>query len=339
MGSDPIVFGIMFILTIVAAFVAITLRIVHNFKIKHKIKKAHDMQPKLEINERRFFGEMMKQQSFIPDKAIHFYSVHFAFDNANKRILLRSREIINGAILNYTDILNYELIENGQTVHSGNTGNAVAGALLFGVAGAVVGSTMHSNTEVCSLMQLRLTINNITHPSLVIALIAPPGAPKNGYFYAEAFEFAKQVIATLDVIRNQNVHPNYLNYNTDYTPKKINNTLFERSIPSFVDGKPLVYHYDEIKIAILKGQEPDLTLINPGDDVRLVQEPENNYDNKAIAVYSNNIKLGYIYRGNLQEMINDFINRIDPVFSCVSTINDAEKFVYILLAFYRHGLG
>ena len=169
------------------------------FYRKHKQKKAYLAQLKFDTNERRTFGEMMVRSSIIIDKAIHFHSIHFAFDRTNKKILIKSPETITGLMLNFSDVINYELLENGQTIHNGSTGNAIAGALLFGVAGAVVGSTMHSSMDVCALMQLRITVNNIAYPSLVVTLLA--GVPKNSILYVEAFEFAKQVIATLDVIK------------------------------------------------------------------------------------------------------------------------------------------
>jgi hypothetical protein len=117
--------------------------------------------------------------------------------------------------------------------------------------------------------------------------------------------------------------------------KKINDSLYERTMPGCIDGKSLTYHYDKVKIVILRGQEPDFRSVTPGDDISLILEPENTYDKRAIAVYSKNIKLGYIYKGNMQDMIHDFILRGDPIISCVSSIDDGNKIIYILLAFYR----
>ena len=96
------------------------------------------------------------------------------------------------------------------------------------------------------------------------------------------------------------------------------------------------YHYNNVQIAVLKGQEPDFATISIGEKVNLVQEPDNPYDSKAIAIFANDgNRLGYVYRGNMQEMINDFLNRNGIVIAEISDINFEEYQLYINLSFYR----
>ena len=48
---------------------------------------------------------------------------------------------------------------------------------------------------------------------------------------------------------------------------------------------------------------------NGGKALTFKQEPENPHDEKAVAVYLNGAKIGYIYRGTVQDMFNDYTKR------------------------------
>jgi uncharacterized membrane protein YuzA (DUF378 family) len=100
-------------------------------------------------------------------------------------------------------------------------------------------------------------------------------------------------------------------------------------------GKPIAYHYDSVKIFILSGQEPDFKSLNPGDNVRFVQEPTNSYDKNAVAAESGIRKLGYLYKGKIQDMVNDFINSGDAILSHIDSIDDANGKITVYIAFYR----
>ena len=61
----------------------------------------------------------------------------------------------------FSDILDYEVVENGTAVQSGTAGAAAVGGLLFGVVGAVVGSSMAAtNVEMISSLFIRVVLNN-----------------------------------------------------------------------------------------------------------------------------------------------------------------------------------
>ncbi len=44
-----------------------------------------------------------------------------------------------GSIFEFSNLLNFELLEDGETITKGGLGRAVAGGLLFGGVGAIVG--------------------------------------------------------------------------------------------------------------------------------------------------------------------------------------------------------
>ena len=92
--------------------------------------------------------------------------------------------------IKYADILDFELEIDNQKVISGKTGAAVAGGLLFGAAGAVVGASGERAINTTSTAVVRVYINNIQNPQIVLPF---------GSFINDA----KELIAVLNVIANQ----------------------------------------------------------------------------------------------------------------------------------------
>lgn len=107
-------------------------------------------------------------------------------------------------------------------------------------------------------------------------------------------------------------------------------------VPTSLGGIPLAYHYDSVKLYTVPGQEPDFASLEPGMSVKFVIEPQNNYDPNAIYAESGGIKLGYLYRGKLQDMTNDFIRQGNPITSHITLINDDEGKIEVFMGFYRN---
>lgn len=84
------------------------------------------------------------------------------------------------------------------------------------------------------------------------------------------------------------------------------------------------YHYDNVDVCILKSEDPDLSGLCEGDEVDLIQEPENDYDQNAVAVCREGSRFGYLYRGRMQSMVNDYIRRGDNVSASVSSVSDGK---------------
>ena len=76
-------------------------------------------------------------------------------------------------------------------------------------------------------------------------------------------------------------------------------------LEDIVDDNLLMYSYE--KDICLLGDGYKYLAGNGGKDLRFVQEPENQYDSNAVALYLENDKLGYIYRSDrTQKMITNF---------------------------------
>ena len=96
-----------------------------------------------------------------------------------------------------------------------------------------------------------------------------------------------------------------------------------------VDGSYLLsYKYSNVKIAM-----PSLNSVSLGDFLSFEQEPTNTYDDKAVKIMCGLDKIGYVYRGKMQEMINDFLKKELPIEARIDSIS--EDSLSYSIAFYK----
>lgn len=87
------------------------------------------------------------------------------------------------------------------------------------------------------------------------------------------------------------------------------------------NGYTLKYHYTDVEICwfLDRFKIPECG-IKPGNRVIFYQEPNNPYDNKAVLLMFVPQKkpFGYLHRGKIQDMVNEYIRRDDKVVARVS---------------------
>ena len=113
---------------------------------------------------------------------------------------------------------------------------------------------------------------------------------------------------------------------------------FIPSRPTFAkveEGKQLKYSYEDVELYTLPEQMPDFSKVKLYGFVDFMQEPENTYDPNAVYVMQDGIKLGYLYKGTLQNMVNDFIHKGDKVIGFVSRIDKQNHKFQIDMGFYK----
>lgn len=95
----------------------------------------------------------------------------------------------------------------------------------------------------------------------------------------------------------------------------------------------MVYRYPNVKLAI----DPalDLETLPVGNQIEIHTEPENEYDDKAVYVELGEKKIGYIYKGRLQDMIWDFIKRDDHIVGLLKTVDVENRIVEVELGFLK----
>ena len=118
-------------------------------------------------------------------------------------------------------------------------------------------------------------------------------------------------------------------------PMQYEDTRILHALPKIHNGIPIAYEYTDVKICLIRGQEPDLTTIQVGSIIKLEQEPLNQYDNKAVMLKIGTTKIGYMYRGKLQDMANDFLKRSEYIVAYVSKIDAISNEIFMNMGFYR----
>ncbi|WP_152658283.1 SHOCT domain-containing protein [Oceanobacillus sp. CFH 90083] len=133
-------------------------------------------------------------------------AVHF--DDTNEKLLIPASPFDPtdyNTFINYKDIKSFELLEDGETVTSGGLGRAIAGGVLFGQTGAVVGAVTGGKKSkgICTTMKMKLDLVNpddkYNAKIRYITFIAKP-TKKNSQEYLQAVEYAQQSISKLQLI-------------------------------------------------------------------------------------------------------------------------------------------
>ena len=132
-------------------------------------------------------------QKFHPTKIIG----PFAFDdNTQTFTITKCNDITN--LYTYSQIESFELLEDGFSVTKGGLGSAVAGGLLFGGVGAIVGGITGSKKtkDVCKSMQIRVTFRNSPYLAEIPYFIVMD-TDVNSMAYKEASQSAQAAIVAL----------------------------------------------------------------------------------------------------------------------------------------------
>ena len=111
-------------------------------------------------------------------------------------------------ILSYDQIRGFELLQNGETVTSGGLEEAIAGGLLFGKTGAIVGGLTADRRTNYVIKEYKIRID-VEHPSLteVMLYILPKGCivkTSDPDFRGYYVKRAKAVLSFLDSVVNEN---------------------------------------------------------------------------------------------------------------------------------------
>ena len=158
-------------------------------------------------------AQTIKKENIIVSKELNYsvllvQKMHFVVDDTNKKVHIFYMN--NPKIeIPYEKIMGCEIYQNGTVV--GGVNRAIAGGLIAGGAGAVVGAITPKKKE--QSIGLRFSQNDLQHPEIVFSLIDPytdGESAKNAKLCQEAINFANEVVATIKVIIKQmeNMPPN-----------------------------------------------------------------------------------------------------------------------------------
>lgn len=103
-------------------------------------------------------------------------------------------------VIPYGDISDFELLQDGASIDQG-VGATVAGGLLFGVAGAIVGNAIgkSSSSPICNSLRIKVATNDQSQPILYLDLIKEK-TQTSSKEYEYLFDSAQRILAKLQSI-------------------------------------------------------------------------------------------------------------------------------------------
>lgn len=122
------------------------------------------------------------------------------------------------------------------------------------------------------------------------------------------------------------------NITDNQTAQPVKNIESDVTFLKIEDGYYLRWQYKE-NIAIAQ----NLDKVQLKDcDIDLVPEPDNQYDSNAVALYKGEHKLGYLYKGQTQEMVLSYLDHKNYRIKTVVCLLDQENNkLAVRIAFYR----
>lgn len=121
-------------------------------------------------------------------------------------------KIINPIIFTFDDILNYELLEDGETIRKGSLGKAVVGGAVFGIAGAIVGGASGKNKTIINKLEIKIVTKKMIRPDVYIYLLTMGSVKKGSVSYEMAINSAQKIMSLLDNIKgSDNIQNNNQN--------------------------------------------------------------------------------------------------------------------------------
>lgn len=132
------------------------------------------------------------------------YSTVYIDDENKKWYVFQCDDLTHLGPFDYKDVVKAELLKDGHSVTS-NSGEAIIGGMLFGVAGAVVGAATSTKTtsNVCGNMKVVITLNKLDNQLVELSLIRNE-INESTTEYRNAASTAYDMLTTFDyIIRNK----------------------------------------------------------------------------------------------------------------------------------------
>ena len=182
--------GFIVILILCVIILPIVIGIANGTSKKHEYMEA-----------RNTIEEKLKEQGFNIEKQVGLTAKLYV-DNTQK--LWAINEWDNNTdvtIYKYSDLIDFELLEDDESLMKGGFGKALVGGAIGGTTGAVIGSAgSRKFKQNATLLEIKIRTNDFNHPQYSIQFIKGFALPKNSPAYKEYFDAAQEVIGVLNYI-------------------------------------------------------------------------------------------------------------------------------------------
>ena len=123
-------------------------------------------------------------------------------DNENK-MFIYCKDKKYSKTYSFSEVISYEVYENGVSKVQGRAGSALVGGLFFGAVGAIVGSSMNrSVNEKCNNLKLFIRIKDFDCPNMIISFVDGEDFDKTGSRYKNIVENLQNVCSLLEYMMN-----------------------------------------------------------------------------------------------------------------------------------------
>lgn len=103
----------------------------------------------------------------------------------------------------FSDLLDFDIVENGDVVWGGSLLGTAVGAMAGGITGALMGATASKPNAICESLSIKLSVNSIDNPIIYIKLITSQ-TNKDWADYKKAAAIAEEICGVLAVIKARN---------------------------------------------------------------------------------------------------------------------------------------
>lgn len=168
-----------------------------------------DMDNKRLIENNEKINKKLEDEDFKISKNIYSKNYILRVSTDSQKIAICY--VLAGLItyVKFNDIIECEIIEDSNTIMKGGVGRAIAGGIIAGGVGAVVGANTRKSKNVIYSLQVRIITKNINNSLININLInSPSGTEKSSLEYQDAQRFANEVYATIIAIIDSNKNMN-----------------------------------------------------------------------------------------------------------------------------------
>lgn len=123
---------------------------------------------------------------------------HLTVDETNQ---LWKLDFLN-VIFSYNDIVDFELLQDGESITKGGLGSAIVGGALFGSVGAVVGGTIGKKKTKQEITELKIKIitKNTFYPDLYINFLTTGKVKSSSFLYKSCCNCAQDILSQLSIM-------------------------------------------------------------------------------------------------------------------------------------------
>lgn len=138
---------------------------------------------------------IISKQYFTPTKTVGKY---LQIDEINHTFQVKKPK----TVFQFSDILGFQLLENGQTTSNNNIGNAIVGGVLFGGVGAIVGAGVNKKTHTdITEYKINILLNNQIHSSVDINFLTLGKVKRTSLEFKNYQKSAHDILAELTRIQ------------------------------------------------------------------------------------------------------------------------------------------